>query len=146
MIKTTSFLILLLIAFAPVSYGEENQEVLIFADHLEKCTPFKSEFTHPFTGQKMHREIVGITDDKCLYSEEMPNNGKMTCRYDIEQLPVIAKYYRDVALAKSHSTSAKVTMDGDKQELKTTYTINGKEVRNPLQECMQNGTCLISGY
>jgi hypothetical protein len=146
MIRKISFFLLLLIAFASVSSGQEKEEVLIFADHLEKCTPFKSEFTHPFSGQKMQREIVGITDDKCLYTEEMPNNGKMTCRYDLAQLPVIAKYYRDVAMAKSHSTSAKITTQSDKQEVKITYKINGKEVRNPLQECMQNGTCLISGY
>ena len=146
MLKKTCSLLLLFFAFASVSFAQDKEDIITFADHLEKCTPFKSEFLHPFSGQKMQREIVGITDDKCLYTEEMPNNGKMTCRYEIEQLPVIAKYYRDVALAKSHSTSAKITSHGDKQEVKTTYTINGKEVKNPLQECMKNGTCVISGY
>lgn len=146
MMKKVCLLIAVIYSFAPVSYAQDKQEVIIFADNLEKCTPFKSEFTHPFNGQKMQREIVGITEGKCLYIEDMPNNGKMTCRYDIEQLPVITKYYRDVALAKSHSTSAKITSHGDKQEVKTTYTINGKEVKNPMQECMKNGTCVISGY
>jgi hypothetical protein len=146
MINKTSFLLLLCFTFASVSFAQEKEEVLTFADHLEKCTPFKSKFLHPFSGQKMQREIVGITDNKCLYTEEMPNNGKLTCRYEIEQLSVIAKYYRDIALAKSHSTSAKITTHGDRQEVKTTYTINGKEVKNPMQECMQNGTCGISGY
>ncbi len=147
MIKKTCLFILLTIALAPISYAlDKEEEVLTFAAHLGECTPFKSEFIHPFSGQKMHREIVGITDDKCLYTEEMPNNGMLTCRYEIEQLPVIAKYYRDVALAKSHSTSAKITIDGDKPKVKTTYTINGQEVKNPMQECMKNGTCVISGY
>ena len=144
--KKVCLLIAVFYSFALVSYAQDKQEVITFADNLEKCTPFKSEFTHPFNGQKMQREIVGITEGKCLYIEEMPNNGKMTCRYDIGQLPVIAKYYRDVALAKSYSTSAKITSHGDKQEAKITYTINGKEVKNPMQECMKNGTCVISGY
>ncbi len=144
--KKICLLIAAFYSFAPVSYAQDKQEVITFADNLEKCTPFKSQFIHPFNGQNMQREIVGITEGKCLYIEEMPNNGQMTCRYDIEQLPVIAKYYRDVALAKSHTTSAKITSHEDKQEVKITYTINGKEVKNPMQECMKNGTCIISGY
>ncbi len=146
MIKKPSFLILLIIAFAPISYAQEKEEILTFADHLEKCIPFKSEFIHPFSGQTMQREIVGITNDECLYTEEMPNNGTITCRYILEQLAIIAKYYSDVALSESHSTSAEITINGAEQEVKTTYTINGKEVENPMQELLQNETCVISGY
>jgi hypothetical protein len=146
MMKKVCLLIAVFCLPTSFSYAQDKQEVIVFADNLEKCTPFKSEFTHPFNGQKMQREIVGIVEGTCLYIEEMPNKGKMTCRYDIGQLPVIAKYYRDVALAKTHSTSAKITSHGDSQEEKTTYTINGKDVKNPMQECMKNGDCVISGY
>lgn len=146
MTKKSCFLILFFFAFTSVSHGLEKEEVLAFADHLEKCTPYKGEFTHPFNGQKMQREIVGIIDGKCLYTEEMPNNGKMTCKHHIEQLPVIAQHYRDIITAKSSTVSAKIKFHGEEQEVKTTYTINGKEVKSPMQECLNNGTCVISGY
>ena len=156
MLKKTSSILLLFFIFTTISFARDKEEILtlhehkknilILSEHLEKCTPYKGEFIHPFNGQKMQREVTGIIEEKCVYIEEMPNNGKMTCRYDTEQLPVIAQYYRDLALAESYSTSAKITIQGDQQEVKTTYTINNKEVDNPLQECMQNGTCVISGY
>ena len=143
MTKRASFLLLFFFSLTSVSYGLDKEEMLAFADHLEKCTPYKGEFTHPFTGQKMQRKIVGIVDDRCLYTEEMPNNGLMTCKHHIDQLPVIAQHYRVVILAESYSLSASIK---SQEKVKTTYTINGKEVKNPLQECMNNGTCVISGY
>ena len=85
-----------------------------------------------------------MTNGKCVYVEGMPNGGKMECKYSKDSLPSIAQYYRDTA----NADSSKVTVSGSKTDStpKIVYKINGKSVDNPLQECMNNGDCVISGY
>lgn len=76
----------------------------------------------------------------------MPNGGKMECRYSVESRKAVAQYYRNIANAQSSGTKVEFSLGDEKQEAKYTYTINGKKVENPLQECLDNGTCTISGY
>ncbi len=113
-----------------------------FPEHLERCTPYKCQFSHPFTGETMVKAVVGEEAGICLYVEEMPNDGQMNCRYNPELRTAIAQYYRDVAAAKTTAVDAQVTGD----RTRATYTIDGQEVENPLQEAMTNGQCDISGY
>ena len=113
-----------------------------FPDHLELCTPYKCQFSHPFTGETMVKAVIGEEAGMCLYVEEMPNDGQMNCRYNPELRTAIAQYYRDVAAAKTTAVDAQVNED----RIRATYTIDGKEVENPLQEAMTNGQCDISGY
>lgn len=113
-----------------------------FPDNLDSCTRYKCEFLHIFTGEPMVKEIFGIVDGKCNYVEEMPNNGKMECNYSESMRKAVAQYYRDVAAAESVGTEIQV----GEEETKTTYTIDGIEVENPLQEAIDNGQCVISGY
>ena len=114
------------------------------ADKLESCEVYAQGFTHPFTGDLMGKNIAGLTDGKCLYIEDMPRGGKMECRYSEESRKAVAQFYRDTASAKSSGTQARISLSDGKQELK--YTIDGKEVKNPLQESLNNGTCVVSGY
>jgi len=86
--------------------------------------------------------VVGEEAGICLYVEEMPNDGQMNCRYNPELRTAIAQYYRDVAAAKTTDVDAQVTED----RIRATYTIDGTDVENPLQEAMTNGQCDISGY
>ena len=125
-----------------VKSGETAQDLLLFAQKLEKGEPHLMKFKHPFTGEDLEREIIGIVDGKCEYTEGMPNGGKLECHYSPESRKAVAQYYRD--LSNSDSSGTKVSLSGEVQ--KTTYTIDGKEVENPLQECLKNGECLISGY
>jgi hypothetical protein len=74
----------------------------------------------------------------------MPNGGKMECRYSPESGKAVAQYYRDLANSESFGTKASMSLPEGKQKIK--YTINGKEVENPLEECLKNGECIISGY
>lgn len=115
-----------------------------FPDKLGNCTAYKCRFTHPFTKEPMVKEISGLVDGKCDYVEEMPNDGKMECSYSESARTAVAQYHRDVATAESAGTE--VNVDLGSGEVKTTYTIDGKEVENPLQEAMDNGQCVISGY
>ena len=125
-------------------YAQGNKDILELADKLETCTPYKANFVHPLTGEKLTREIVGMTNGKCLYIEGMPNGGKMECKYSKDSLSSIAQYYRDTANAGSSEVNVSTSQTDSKP--KPIYKINGKPVDNPMQECMNNGDCVISGY
>ena len=114
------------------------------ADKLESCEVFAQGFTHPLTGDLMGKNIAGIADGKCLYIEDMPRGGKMECRYSEASRKAVAQFYRDTANAKSSGTQVRISLSDGKQERK--YTIDGKEVTNPLQASLDNGTCVTSGY
>jgi len=126
---------------------EEIKEVTssdTFPDKLNSCTKYKTNFIHPFTGETLEKEILGLINGKCDYIEQIPNGGKMECKYTESERKAVAQYYRDVAVAESVGTSLNADLGSGKQ--KTTYTINGKVVENPLQEALDNGVCVISGY
>jgi len=115
-----------------------------FPDKLDACEPFSCKFEHPFTGEMMEKKIIGLVNGKCQYTEEMPNNGRMDCEYSESMRKAAAQYYKDVAAAESAGTSVKADLGSG--EVETKYTIDGKEVENPLQEAMETGVCVISGY
>ncbi|MCX6751841.1 MAG: hypothetical protein NT161_03730 [Candidatus Nomurabacteria bacterium] len=121
----------------------QNPEI-IFANKLSSCTNYKITFKHPLTGETLEKEILGIINGKCNYIEQMPNNGKMECKYPESERMAVAQYYKDVTTAESVETSANTNLGSG--EKKTTYIINGKVVDNPLQEAMNIGVCVISGY
>ena len=103
--------------------------------NLEKCTAYSEEFVHPFSGEELTRKVVGLNaDGLCEYKEEMPGDGLMTCTYSEKTRKVIAQYYKDQALSSSFAGT------------NTMYVLNGKSVKNPLDEAMKNGDCIISGY
>ena len=122
---------------------QQNPEI-VFADKLSSCTKYKMTFKHPLTGDILEKEILGIIDGKCNYVEQMPNGGKMECKYSESERAVVAQYYKDVANAESVGTS--FSFDFGSGEQKAKYTINGKVVDNPLQEAITSGACVISGY
>ncbi len=121
-----------------------DSSVLSFADQLSSCVKYKSQFIHPLTGQTMEKEVLGIIAGKCNYIEQMPNGGKMECKYTESERKAVAQYYKDLEAAESIGTSVNTDLGSGSQ--KTTYTIDGKVVENPLQEAMNNGVCVISGY
>ncbi|HKK62069.1 MAG TPA: hypothetical protein VJ951_05890 [Bacteroidales bacterium] len=106
-------------------------------NNLRQCTAYFETFRHPFTGEELNREVLGLhTDGLCEYKEEMPNNGLMHCKYSEQTRAVMAQYYEDVVLSGPGSMGFKTKL----------YTIDGKRVTNPLDEVLNNGTCTISGY
>jgi len=112
-----------------------------FADKLEKCEVYSCKFTHPFTGDILEKKIIGEEEGKCHYIEEMPNNGKMECKYSPDQRKAIAQFTKDSASAEVR-TEVSATLEG----AQTKYYIDGKEVENPMQEVLDSGACVISGY
>ena len=127
----------------PTQVTSQNPEP-VFADALRSCTKHRMTFEHPFTGEMLEKEILGFMNETCNYTEQMPNGGKMECQYSESERIAVAQYYRDVAIAESVGTSLRADFGSGEQQ--TTYTINGKVVDNPLQEAMDSGACVISGY
>lgn len=124
-------------AVADIEEMNENSDVSSagLPENLEKCTAYSEEFVHPFSGEELTREIVGLNaDGLCEYKEEMPGDGLMTCAYSEETRIVMAEYYEDQIRYSSFPA------------MRITYTLNGKSVENPLDEVMKNGNCTISGY
>jgi hypothetical protein len=116
----------------------------VFTDKLSSCTKYKTTFKHSLTEETLEKEILGIISDKCNYVEQMPNGGKMECKYSESERMAAAQYYEDIASVESAGTNINANLGSG--ELKTTYTINGKVVDNPLQEALNTGVCVISGY
>lgn len=111
-------------------------------EKLDSCEKFACEIEHPFSGEMVKREIVGLKNSKCEYKEEMPNGGEMNCQYPLELRKAVAQYYRDIAKAESQEVN--ITFSSEGQNI--TYLINSKQVENPLQEALDTGACVISGY
>ncbi len=124
--------------------AEKSSGCDAFLSNLESCTPFTCEFQHPFTGEMMQRKIIGIDAGKCHYTEQMPNNGLMDCKYPESLRKAVVQYSKDLAAAESSSVESNI--DFGSGETQTKYTIDGKEVENPLQEAIDTGVCVISGY
>lgn len=119
------------------------QECPDLAARLEACEKYACTFTHPFTRQALEKRIEGPRDAACVYVEQMPNNGLMTCTYTESARKAVAAYYRELEKASRASTHVKTGSDGTTE---TRYSIDGKEVKNPLQEAMKSGQCVVTGY
>jgi len=134
----------------PKPKAQQPKEVAVaancdaFPDKLDTCSEYECEFVHPFTGGTMRKEIKGIVAKKCDYVEQMPNGGEMKCSYTREQAKSAAKYYRAVMGAKSFGV--KIDLNLGSGEHKIDHTMDGKDVENPLQTFLGDGTCTISGY
>lgn len=121
------------------------QDPAEYAAKLEICEMFSCVFEHPFSGTKMNKHILGLEDNgKCKTQEEMPNKGRMTCQFSEKQRKEVAAYLRKTAKAETIESKTTVDIVGGKS--KQIEKQDGKTVKNPLNEAMQDGTCVVSGY
>ena len=116
-----------------------------YAAKLEKCEKFSCVFTHPFTNTKMTKQIVGLENGKCKTTEEMPNKGMMTCRFDEKQRKAVATQLKQSAKS-DEAVGFKAEVDFATGKSKSSVYKNGKEIKDPLNEAMQDGSCVVSGY
>lgn len=116
-----------------------------FPSKLRNCEPFQCKMTHPLIQSFIVEEtIVGKSGDTCQYRITMPNGGLMTCNVSEKQRVEIAKYLEQSATAERVESKTKVDLASGKS--KTVTKIDGKEIEDPTQSALQNGTCKISGY
>ncbi len=114
-----------------------------FHTKLANAEPYSCTYAHPITKEKMKREIKGMVDGKCLYEEQMPNNGLMVCKYSKKQLKSVSEYYAKMMFGESYQTKAKI---GFGEKVETEEKVDGKTVDNPLMRAMNDGTCVVLGY
>ena len=122
----------------------------VYADKLEKCQAFEFKFRHPFTGGMMKKKIIGLNKaGRCVTYEQMPNNGRMDCKYTTVQRKAIAKYLRQIEgknIRFKFNISIKTNMKTTTGNMKTSERVAGKKITNPGNEALKDGTCVISGY
>jgi len=109
------------------------------SNKLATCTSLSQSFKHPFTGEAMKRRI-DKKGEYCIYYETMPNGMSMTCKYTESDRKSVASYYRAFASSATSGFNAEVS----EQSTKTSYTIDGQPVENPIDAAMKNGTCVIA--
>ncbi len=124
----------------------EARDMEALLQHLAECKAFAQEFHHPLMGEKLERRITGMKDGKCHYVETMPAGGKMECNYPPEKLADIADYYKNSARFKNARIKSHTKFVDGKPVTKTRHFIDGVEVRNPLQESLDNDECQVTGY
>lgn len=110
------------------------------SNSLKTCTPYEETFEHPFTGEKMKRKIYGIQNNKCYYQETMPGNMVMECRYPLNMLGAISKYYYNSEHASQVEATVTLNPDGSHS---STGSIDGKEIDNILNKAMEQGICFV---
>ncbi len=84
----------------PSQQDQSQDPEIIFAEKLRTCSEYKTTFKHPFTGEVLEKEIRGEINGKCYYAEQMPNGGKMECKYSRasrwDRWSLCTKRYQDV--------------------------------------------------
>lgn len=103
-----------------------------FSSNLKSCSPYTCEFAHLVTGETLSREIVGIQNESCIYSERMLNGLYMTCKWNVSELNLIANEFENMP-----PTQVLILLNT------TNYLINGSE-QNLIQESLASGECIVS--
>jgi hypothetical protein len=114
-----------------------------FPAKLDTCSPHTCTFTHFFTSGKMERKIVGLRADTCSTVEQMPGTGRMECAFPPAMRKEAAQFYRLMAAADVNGSTVDTKTTTGPGGTKSTTTIDGKEVKNPLQQALETGVCKI---
>ncbi|MES9857836.1 MAG: hypothetical protein ABW166_14735 [Sedimenticola sp.] len=88
----------------------------------------------------MVKKIIGLQPDgNCLAREQMPGKMTMECRFDEPYRKIVADFVRQTQAAKESTTRAKIAGGGRE----VTTRLDGRPVKNPLQEAMKKGYCQV---
>lgn len=113
------------------------------ADAIASCASYADQFSHELTGERMTRRVEPGAS-ACRYLETIPGDFQMACvwttageREEVSHYFRYAEFYADVSMS-----SRTEFRDGEPVN-DTRYELDGKEWHNPLQDDMQDGTCVI---
>jgi hypothetical protein len=117
-----------------------------YAAKLDSCSPYTCTFTHPITGATLERKIVGLTGATCTTIEAVPGNHTMQCEFPADVRKAVARFFRETQAAEAggKTIAGRATTDGS-GNVRSTTTIAGKPVANPLQEALERGMCKVGG-
>jgi hypothetical protein len=126
-------LIIVALSIFSITTFSQGNDCQLFSNKIKNCESYECTFPHPFTGEKSSRKIIGSNNDKCLYVESMPNNGKMLCDFEKTNLKDISEFYKQALEELSEE---------DRQMSFSTENIP----QDPLSRSLENGTCCVLGY
>lgn len=64
---------------------------------LVRCEPFECRHPHPMMQSfTVEETITGMEGGRCVYSQTMPNGGRMDCRFKKESLPRFAALFDEL--------------------------------------------------
>jgi hypothetical protein len=115
-----------------------------YASKLESCSPYTCTFTHPVTGARLERKIIGLAGATCATVEAMPGKHNMRCEYPADVRKAVAAFFRQTQAAEAggKTVAGTFTTDGSGKS-KSATTIGGTPVENPLQQALERGICKI---
>ncbi len=100
------------------------------SNNLSSCTPYKCKFEHPDTHEIMKREVYGVTNDKCKYSETLTNKKVLICNFEEKSKNIVSEFYKKNLSAKF---IAQADLDKD--------LVNG--IDNSIKKMIKEGVCNI---
>ncbi len=124
----------------------EAKELRVLASKIKDCAAFVQPYVHPWTGEKLERRITGMKNEKCNYVVSMPKGGKMDCHFPPDRLNDMADYFQNSTRYKNARIKSSTHFVDGKPVTKNRYFIEGKEIRNPMQESLDSGECVVSGH
>ncbi len=124
----------------------EAKELRVLATSIQDCTAIVQPYVHPMTGEKLERRITGMKNEKCNYVVTMPKGGKMDCNFPQDKLKDMTDYFNNSTRYKNARIKSSTRFVDGKPVTTNKYFIEGKEIRNPMQESLDNGECVVSGY
>jgi hypothetical protein len=117
-----------------------------YASKLDSCSPYTCTFKHPITGSTLERKIVGLTGGNCTTVESMPGTHKMQCEFPPEMRKAVAAFFRQTQATEAAGTTIGFTGKVDDHgKARSTTTVDGKPVVNPLPDALERGVCKIGG-
>ena len=151
--KVFWFLILLLIALSSCSQVSETTNNIVdeglikkdFLASLEWCEIYNDTYEHPYGFWKMERKILWWNEDNCNYTEELPNNGLMSCAYSRSNLKKVVAYYTLSLSAEGGSFESNVDILWE-WDTKTSIVVDGEVIDTSYMTIMMNNFCKISWY
>ena len=76
---------------------KHQRDMQAFAASVEQCEPIVAEIYMPISGLSMAHTVDGMRDNRCQVRIETLGNHEIQCAFPVEDLPVIAQGFVDLA-------------------------------------------------
>lgn len=126
---------------SPASFMPQRNLQADLAEHIRTCAPYGELTTHSYTGDSLWREIEGIRDERCVYTEDLPHGQRLTCRYKLERLPRIADFYANPKDYENPDLSMQSRPVNGEMVTSAVYSRDGEPVDHPLADVVETGEC-----
>ena len=107
--------------------------------NLESCSAYKCMYVYEKDGRELIGEVIGLVADNCHYKEQTRNLGmNLDCIFSSSTRKAVADFYTDLKLYDPENKTGEPIMSDVK-----IYSVDGKNVSDPMIEALLNGECQI---